>query len=497
MKILKILSLFLCFAGAPAFAQQSNEVINCTVSNSDDSSQFSCDVRPSDLSLLKNANLSVNGTKTKDVDVLSFKETEQTSAWLFLIDRSNPKRAKTVQKNINFARAIVENARDNQQFGIATFASDLRIVVSLGERNANLDRRLGDIEADGLATEFFAAAIEGVKLLQASNADRRALVIMSDGKAEDTAYSRADLISAARKAGIVIYGLGFAEKATETPDLQILKRLAEDTNGPFHSVVGENDISSAFRENFTAYLESGGSIEADISDVFGEALFDLNIELRNGDVINHTQTLFVKDEIIVEEPEVVVLSWIAEIYTHFDSIAPGASEWAELNQTAAIALLFLTPLLLLGLLIIVLMRRANGDINDVNEDAQEVEQEEENADDEPKTIAISTESFPNEGLDLKPVLGWFEMLDNQDEKFEIKEMSIKIGRHSDNDYKLNNDSVHRHHAHFHFTSDMKAVITDLDTVNGVLVNDVRVSQHNLASEDVIQLGEVRFRFFEN
>ncbi|MDJ0930643.1 MAG: FHA domain-containing protein [Breoghania sp.] len=76
----------------------------------------------------------------------------------------------------------------------------------------------------------------------------------------------------------------------------------------------------------------------------------------------------------------------------------------------------------------------------------------------------------------------------------MREQNVTIGRHSENDFQLNDDTVHRHHAVFHMSPDKQPVITDLDTENGVVVNGQRISKTELHSGDVIEFGEAKFRF---
>lgn len=490
MKFIYALCVVIPALFAPALAQDNLENIACDVQTIAEAPALSCNIRVGNPTGIRSVTLLVNGEGRDGTKFIPFAETEQSSAWLFLIDRSNPRRAGTVNRNVEFVKNIVSKQTDRQQFGIATFASELKVIVDIGDNNADLDRRLADVKADGAATEFFATAIEGIKLLEQSDVNRRALVIMSDGKAEDTAYSRADLVAAAKAANVVIYGMGFAEKASETPDLQILRRLAEDTDGPFVSIVGDSEVPLEFQESFATYLENGGTVETDLSDIFGEAEIDLTVLLRDGSSFSRTQSLFVQAAEEIVEEVVPPLSWIAEIYSAADPAIDGASAWAESNQALATALLIALPLLILVALVALFARRRDTEVHDLEESPDA-----ENS--EPVTTPIAADDAMEPIQDEAPLLGWFELVDDQSDKFDIREMSVQIGRHSECDFRLNNDSVHRHHAHFHFNPEMEPTITDLDTVNGVLVNGERTNSSKLNSGDLIQLGEVRFRYYSN
>jgi hypothetical protein len=73
---------------------------------------------------------------------------------------------------------------------------------------------------------------------------------------------------------------------------------------------------------------------------------------------------------------------------------------------------------------------------------------------------------------------------------------IRIGRSEDNDIRLPDWSVHRHHAVIERTAGEVFVITDVSGKDGsgVRVNGARTAQARLADGDVIELGKARLRF---
>jgi len=73
---------------------------------------------------------------------------------------------------------------------------------------------------------------------------------------------------------------------------------------------------------------------------------------------------------------------------------------------------------------------------------------------------------------------------------------LRIGRHEENDVRLADKTVHRHHAVLQLTGEQGYTITDLSGAegNGVLVNSERVTQAQLRDGDIIELGTVKLRF---
>ena len=71
---------------------------------------------------------------------------------------------------------------------------------------------------------------------------------------------------------------------------------------------------------------------------------------------------------------------------------------------------------------------------------------------------------------------------------------MRIGRDDANDVVLNNDSVSGFHAQIQLQRDGTFVVTDLNSLNGVAVNDEQLDVGNVVNGDVVEIGEVRFRF---
>ena len=482
---------------------------DCNIVGPDEAPLFECAFRSREPKVVKRAELSVNGQPVSGASYSSFLDGDGKAAWLFLIDRSNPRRAATVKRSVELVSDLYAQANARNIMAVATFAGDMQMHISPGDPYADVAQRLAGVTADGAATAFYLSAIQAIEVLEGVDAQRRALVIISDGKAEDTAYGHGDVVDRARAAGVVIYGIGFAERASETVDLQQVERLASETGGPFVSAVGDAPLPRNFLANFTRYLTNGGSVSAPAGDLVGELTTRLDIAYEDGTAQqSDTFNLYIeRPEPVVEviepapepepepEPEPAPLPLIAKIYQSFEGIWPAASQWALANQAVA-WLLLVAPFVLLAMLALVLLKRSREEAGGPAADLQNAEPEEE----APITEVLSgddlrTTVLANGSVNAGMMIGAFEPLDGGP-RFEIREQNVTIGRHSENDFQLDDETVHRHHAVFHISPDGHPVITDLDTVNGVTVNGERVSKAELKSGDVVALGEAQFRFVE-
>jgi hypothetical protein len=103
---------------------------------------------------------------------------------------------------------------------------------------------------------------------------------------------------------------------------------------------------------------------------------------------------------------------------------------------------------------------------------------------------------PAEPVPAWPSQAWLTIEGRASDTMPLNGQVIRIGRHEDNDIRLADRSVHRHHAVIERTAEEVFVITDVSGKdgNGVRVNGERTPRARLADGDVIELGRVRLRF---
>ncbi len=78
-------------------------------------------------------------------------------------------------------------------------------------------------------------------------------------------------------------------------------------------------------------------------------------------------------------------------------------------------------------------------------------------------------------------------------EFALSRDGMRIGRAEDLDIWINHRSISREHAVVHVEGDVFRV-TDSESANGMRVNGREVTEATLTSGDVLELGQVRFRF---
>ena len=78
--------------------------------------------------------------------------------------------------------------------------------------------------------------------------------------------------------------------------------------------------------------------------------------------------------------------------------------------------------------------------------------------------------------------------------FEILSSSVSLGRAASNDLVLRDPSVSRHHARLAVQGGDAAVVTDLDSLNGIAVNGRAVREQRLADQDRLSIGVYELLF---
>lgn len=91
---------------------------------------------------------------------------------------------------------------------------------------------------------------------------------------------------------------------------------------------------------------------------------------------------------------------------------------------------------------------------------------------------------------------WFEYIDKKAKRMPITKSLIRIGRHRDNDFSLQDPFIDSHHAIVQFTNEDIFIIADLNETDDycVYVNNMKIKRTILYDNDVIKLGNIQLRF---
>lgn len=95
--------------------------------------------------------------------------------------------------------------------------------------------------------------------------------------------------------------------------------------------------------------------------------------------------------------------------------------------------------------------------------------------------------------DPVPLVAYLEPTEDGEVAYAITTTAYRIGRHSSNDLPISDPSVSRQHAEIRRRGS-GFTISDLNSMNGVFVNNKQQKHSALEDNDAVELGDVAFRF---
>jgi hypothetical protein len=225
-----------------------------------------CDVRYVD-------NIAVTGIEITERDnpanvwAASFRpymHEEDETAYLLLVDRSNPERAESIRRSTQDLAEMFFRLAPKQRVAVAAFDTRLDVLQNFTGDGGAVAAALDKIRPGNNTTELYRLALEAVQKLGQIEAPRKVLVIASDGKFDDTAYRHNQVAQEANRLNVRIVTIGYVEKAGDVRDLQSLRRLSADTRGFFFETPGpQRNLSPRNRNEFFSRLHAGVIIEAE------------------------------------------------------------------------------------------------------------------------------------------------------------------------------------------------------------------------------------------
>jgi hypothetical protein len=367
--------------------------------------------------------------------VARYPATGQKTALQLLFDISDPARQRTVSEIYPLILAGLEASKKaHVDIGVSTFSDRLTEIRPIGSSSAAVSSGEQTFQATGAATEMNRMMLEAIGLLAKHAADRKAIVVISDGKAEDTEYSLEDVVKRANEVGLPIIALGIAERPSDTPALQSLRKLADLTGGRFIDLSGKT-VPTDLAERLLEVTDGGGRISFDGSPFYGPRLISviLNDKDKRGLTLKAT----------IDFPDNRTLG---------DKVKQTAKSfwWAILGGLA----------LLVGGVVFFMRRRA---------------------------MHAAKEAPP-------PILAELRELSGSEIVHHLRKSGVTIGRDATNDVVLRNSSVSSRHAELHRSRAGAFMLSDLGSTNGVFVNGEKVNATELRSGDIIEIAEVRLQF---
>ena len=158
----------------------------------------------------------------------------------FAVDTSGSVRGEDLAR----ARTMVEGVRAalpaGAEVALVTFDDEARVVLPPTTKASDLAAALGTLRPTGRHTAMNDALFDTARLLSESSATRRALVLVTDGRDEDSAVDLADGLAVAQDAGVPVFTVGVGRV-----DERVLRRIAKLTGGRYTRLSATSPASLA------------------------------------------------------------------------------------------------------------------------------------------------------------------------------------------------------------------------------------------------------------
>jgi VWFA-related protein len=150
-----------------------------------------------------------------------------------VIDNSGsmrPKRAEVVAA----ALAFVASSNPHDQVFLVNFNEYVRFGlprnVPFTDQPDQLKVAMGSVIADG-KTALYDAVIIALEHIAQGNRDKKVLIVVSDGADNASSHSKAEMLAAATRSGVIIYGLGIYEPDDPDRNPGVVRQLAKAGGG--------------------------------------------------------------------------------------------------------------------------------------------------------------------------------------------------------------------------------------------------------------------------
>tara|TARA_R110000782_G_scaffold266977_2_gene361902 strand:- start:7023 stop:8348 length:1326 start_codon:yes stop_codon:yes gene_type:complete len=403
-----------------------------------------------------------------------FPETNDTTAILFLVDTSDPNRQNVIEKNKSHINTLLTNIKSHHKIGLAAFDKSIHFLAPIGTSSFLLSKAINSLNAQGRTTELYRNLITAIDHLKSFDANRKLIILMSDGQAEDKAYFHSDVVRSAKKSGVVINSIGYPRSVSLSVSLQTIRRLSEETGGNYI----ETDMSYKLPPNklmpLINNLDNGGSFTVELGSLSKKSPAPDKVTLSFTD-INGTESINVPVKIKTTEKHLQIkTSNISTDVGSVNKISPENKQPIQIvtkqidNQGINLWLWYGLPAAFIIIIIFILItlfllwnRR-------------------------PETRPISDSNY-------KPY-AYLIADDGSETRYPITRTIWRIGRSKDNELTLNDTSLSRRHAEIHRNSNGTFDIIDMNSMNGVYVNNEKIGKAELHEGDVVEIGDVFLHF---
>lgn len=353
------------------------------------------------------------------------------------------------------------------------------------------------LTSEGQTTQGYKLIKVALNDLESVTADRKYLVLFSDGEFEDveSVHNLPETIDLALKNKVSIITVGFAKNSAQANALQPLEKLSQDTQGfiGMHFASKTHTIKPVqFASDLISSIESGGFIKTNATAIAPETeTLSLKINDDSEPRIETVKEISIKELELSSIPTPVEEMIEQPVSESTDAAISVENDKQKKLPIPLMVALTILVLLIVGSIILLISKKSSkkeekfsGRLDDNFTSGNN-----EGFADDNNTILTSNNSVPAD-----TPKAWLKMIDATSEEHLITIGIYRIGRSRENDLHIENNTISKNHCVIKVSRSGEWSITDLESGNAVLVNGNRQRQTGLRHGDEIELGEVKMRF---
>ncbi len=406
-----------------------------------------------------------------------YSENKETTAILFLVDTSDPARKTVINKNKVHIKELLAESKPHYKIGLASFDKSLTIQSPIGTSNFLLSKSLDTIKATGRTTELYRSLLKAIEQLNSYDAQRKVIFLFSDGQAEDKAYFHSDITKASRKSGIIINSIGYPRSVALSVALQTIRRLSEETGGSFFETDMTYNLPKSYIKQAFNNIDNGGSFSIDLNKLyqsnkqidFIKLTFKTNAGINNIKVPVKIKKKLIQKQVATKATEPVITEKVQAVKSTPSSVPVQIVTRQTSTQPINLWLWYGLPAAFIIIIVFILIT----------------------------LFLLWNRPTSNRSTDSKDDYRPYAYLiadDGTDTRYPITRTIWRIGRSKDNELSLDDTSISRRHAEIHRNGNGTFDIIDMNSMNGVYINNEKIGKAELHEGDTLEIGDFFMHF---
>ena len=356
-----------------------------------------------------------------------------------LLDSSGSLSARALERARRLTLEVLRGLPAGSELAVFTFDDQSRLVVPRTSRADEVERALAGVRISGRHTALYDALYDASRYLRESGAARPAILLITDGKDEQSALNLDDGLRLAQEGRIPVFAVGVGQVEERG-----LRRIAKLTGGQYRAAdeATAADLASAMRAAApVAPVASPSSAAAPRASPQGAQPSRHGVEPDETHSAVRPWVVMAAAIVLAAAGAVLLLS------RRRRAGAPPEAATADLSST--------------------MVSRVGGTTEEYLEKTVILR--------EKAVLAVTRGPLAGQVFDLSPT------------------SATSLGRSKANDLVLDDVSVSSQHCRIR-PGNGGFTLMDLKSTNGTFVNERRVTSHTLAEGDVIRVGEVQLQF---